>query len=406
MKTTKPEVAGPRTTRRNFIAGAGAVTGAAAIGLGAPVVLAQTAPLRIGLLQPFSKNYAVLGNSIANGLSLYFEEQKWEVAGRKIEVIREDDELSPQVGLQKARKLLQNDKVDFIVGPQVQNVAFAILELVKQSRSMLLVTTGGTAMTWERIPSMFRVSLSGWQMYHPMGEWLAKNVGKEIVCTSSDSSAGRTDLPIFEKSFTEAGGKVLKQIFPPLGTNDFSAYLSELRSLKAPATYNFYAGSDAVRFVNQYAEFGVNKISKLTGPGFLLESDVLSGAGKAALGGLTILHYAETLDFPENRSFVAAHRARFNEFPSVYSEYGFVAARIIAETLKAVQGDISAQDRVIEAMTAVKFNAPRGPFRFDPVTHNPVHNMYIREVVEIDGRVTNKVIGTIEGVKDPGIKTF
>src|SRR4030088_1757280 len=112
MKTTTPEVASPRTTRRNFIAGAGAVTGAAAIGLSAPVVLAQTAPLRIGLLQPFSKNYAVLGNSIANGLSLYFEEQKWEVAGRKIEVIREDDELSPQVGLQKARKLLQNDKVD------------------------------------------------------------------------------------------------------------------------------------------------------------------------------------------------------------------------------------------------------------------------------------------------------
>ncbi len=133
----------------------------------------------------------------------------------------------------------------------------------------------------------------------------------------------------------------------------------------------------------------------------LIENDSLPAQGKSAVGAYTTWCWADTLDNPENRAFVAAFRKKHNAYPDVYSEYGYTAARVIAETLKATNGDSSDKDKFARAMVAVKFNVPRGPFAFDPATKNVIQNIYIREAVEIDGRFANKVIATYRDVKLP-----
>ncbi|MFM1987138.1 MAG: hypothetical protein RJA99_95 [Pseudomonadota bacterium] len=402
MTDTRP-ASPPTRERRRFIAGAGVLGTGAALGLHAPALLSQTkAPLRIGVLNSFSKIFAALAQGNLNGMQLYFDQIGGSIAGRKIELIREDDEINPQVGLTKIKKLVESDKVDLVTGVQASNVALAIADYVRQSRTFFLCSGAGVStLSWINIPYLFRSSIASMQPMNALGTWMAENVAKQTVTMASDFAGGRDTIGEFKPDFIKAGGSIIKEIYPPLGTNDFSAYLADVRATNPPAVMAFFAGSDAVRFVKQYAEYGLRGRVKLVGSGFMVESDVLPAQGRDALGAITALHYADTLDNPENRKFVSEYRARFKEYPSVYAEYGYVAARCIHESLTAIDGNTQDKDKMRGAMLAMRFNAPRGPFRINPITQGPVHNIYIREVAEVDGRVANKVIATIKDVREP-----
>jgi branched-chain amino acid transport system substrate-binding protein len=374
--------------------------------LPAPAVLAQSkAPLKIGLLNSYTGIFSVLADNQLKGMQLYFDRIGWNIAGRRVELLQEDDQANPQVGLQKVKKMVESDNVDIVCGPQASHVAMALMNYIKESKTFLVVSgAGADAITWERIPFMFRTSISSWQLAHPMAEWIYDNLAKELVMSGTDFAAGRDVLRIVKNSFTAKGGKILKEMFPPLGTTDFSPYLTDMMTTPAPASFNFYAGADAVRFVQQYEQFGLKRKMALTGFSALLDATTLPAQGKAALGGRIPTNYADTLDNPENKSFVAEYRDKFKAFPSLYSDYGFVAAQVLDLSLRATDGDASDKQRLADAMAKVSFKAPRGPFRFDPVTHNVIHNVYITEIAEIEGRLTNKVIATLPDIKDPGVK--
>ncbi|MBF6618222.1 ABC transporter substrate-binding protein [Pollutimonas thiosulfatoxidans] len=390
-------------TRRSFIKGAGLAGATAMFGGVAPAVLAQTkAPLKIGALNSYSKVFAALGNANVNGMNIYFNEIGNTIAGRKIEIIKEDDEINPQVGLQKLKKLDQSDNCDIITGIQASNVAMAAVQYLRQSGAFMLCSGAGLVnLAFTGLPYFFRSSVDTYPLHAAMGEWLYDNVAKEMVISASDFAGGRGSLNEFKVGFTGRGGKIIKEIYPPLGNNDFSAYLADIRSIAPPATFSFYAGTDAVRFITQYEQYGLKDTIRLTGSGFMLEADTLPAQGKSALGALNCLHYADTLEHAENQKFVAAYREAHGEYPSVYAEYGYVAAKVIHQAVEAVDGNAGDKDKLREAMRAVKFMAPRGPFAFNQQTQGPVHNIYVREVAEIDGRITNKVIQTVEGVTDP-----
>ena len=107
-----------------------------------------------------------------------------------------------------------------------------------------------------------------------------------------------------------------------------------------------------------------------------------------------------TLDNPENKAFTQAYRQKFNRDADAYAVQGYDAARVIVEAVNQTQGDTTNKERLLEAIAAVKFASPRGPFEFDPETHNVVHNEYVREVREVNGKITNVVLETIPMVKD------
>jgi len=180
------------SSRRAFIAGAGAI-GATILGGAAPTVLAKTtAPLRIGVLNSFSKVFAALANANLNGMNLYFEQIGNTIAGRKIEIIREDDEINPQVGLQKLRKLVESDKCDIITGIQASNVAMAAVEYLRQSKAFTLCSGAGVAaLSYTQLPYFFRCSVSTFTVHQTMGEWFYDNVAKEVVLSASVFAGGR-----------------------------------------------------------------------------------------------------------------------------------------------------------------------------------------------------------------------
>ncbi len=390
-------------TRREILVGGAAA--AVATTIGAPAILAATtAPLKLGVLNTFSGAGASPGIWNWDGMGIYLDSVNGMFAGRKVELIKEDDQFNPQIGLEKMRKFVESDKVDLITGVQGSNIALAVLNYVKQSKAFLLISGAGTdAITWERVPYLFRSSISSWQLCHPLAEWIDDTINKEMVVISEDYAGGHDVATEIMTPYIAKGGKITKEIYVPTTVTDYSPYLTVINALDPKVVYDFSTGgAHAIRFVKQWAESGIK--AKLTGFAGFTDATTVESQGKAALGVITSTIYSEILDTPVNQKFVAAYRDKIKEFPNLFSDYGYVSMQVIDETLKATDGDTSDKDKLAAAMAKVKFDAPRGPFRFDPVTHNPIQNVYFCEEQQKGDRIVSAIIGTYHDVQAPPTK--
>ena len=392
-------------TRRRFLVGGAAVMGGA---LGPEVrrARAQGAPLKVGLVLPYTGVYAVLGESITQGMELVFARENWTVAGRKVERIKEDDEMKPPVGIRKTEKLIDSDKVDILTGPVHSGILLGMRDKVHATKTILIVSNAGAddisrskCSRW-----IFRASFSNWQPNQPMGGWVAKNVAKEVFITAPNYAAGKDQLGAFKETFVPAGGKLIGEDYPKLGETDYAPYLTKIKQSGAKAVYAFFSGTDAVNFVKQFDEFGLKASVKLTGAGFLTEPDVLPAQGKAALGVITGHFYTPLLDNPTNQKFVKEFQAKFGgKMPDGFACQGYDTAEIIVRAVKAVNGNTQDKDKLVDAIARQEFDSPRGRFRFDPKTHNVIQPfIYVREVKEVAGGLNNVVIDRIANVTDPG----
>jgi len=411
--------------RRQFLKGFAALAGAATIGAlleacapaattapasapaptAAPTVLKPSGSVKLGLILGYSSVYQVLGESITNAMQLYFDSVQNTAGGRKIEIVKEDEENNPQTSLRKLTKLIDQDKIDIFSGIISSAVALALRDPLHEAKLPSLVSNAGAvALTRARkSPYIFRTSFSNWQISAPMGPYAAQNVSKKIVIVAADYAAGHEDAEAFKDSFTKAGGAVLGEVYPPFPSTDYSAYLPKIKALNPEAIFAFFSGSDAVNFIKQFSEFGLAKDIKITCPGFLVEQDVLPAQGNAALGAISCLHWALTLDNPENKAFTDAYKAKYNKDADVFALQGFDTARVIVDALNKVQGDTTNKDAFLAAIRQVKFNSPRGPFSFDQATQNPVQYIYFRQVKDVGGKLQNVVLSkTDQPVVDPG----
>ena len=393
-------------TRRKFLGGASAIAAGAAAG---PWVLrahAQGAPIKIGLVLPYSGVYAVLGESITQAMELVFARENWTVAGRKIEMIKEDDEMQPPVGIRKTEKLIESDKVDILTGPVHSGILMGMRDKVHNSKTILIVSNAGAdAISRGRCSKwIFRTSFSNWQPNQPMGGWVAKNVSKDVFIMAPNYQAGKDQLGAFKETFVPAGGKLVGEDYPKLGETDYAPYLTKVRQSGAKAVYAFFSGTDAVNFVKQYDQFGLKQSIKLTGAGFLTEPDVLPAQGRSALGVITGHFYTPLLENPTNVAFVRDFRAKFGgKMPDGFACQGYDTAETIVRALKAVGGNTQDKEKLVAAIEATAFESPRGPFRFDPKTHNVIQPfIYIREVKEVAGGLNNVPFDKVADVRDPG----
>ena len=391
--------------RRTFLTGAAAAAGVAA-GPWALKSHAQGGPIKIGLVLPYTGVYAVLGESITQAMELVFARENWMVAGRKIEMIKEDDEMKPPVGVRKTEKLIDSDKVDILTGPVHSGILMGMRDKVHNSKTILIVSNAGAdAISRERCSRwIFRASFSNWQPCQPMGGWVAKNVSKEAFLTAPNYQAGKDMMNAFKETFVPAGGKVVAEDYPKLGETDYAPYLTKIRNSGAKVVFAFFSGTDAVNFVKQFDQFGLKGSVKLTGAGFLTEPDVLPAQGNSALGVITGHFYTPVLDNAVNKKFVADFKAKFNnKTPDGFACQGYDTAEVIVRALKAVNGNTQDKDKLVDVIAKSDFDSPRGRFRFDPKTHNVIQPfIYVREVKEVAGGLNNVPIDKIADVRDPG----
>src|SRR5919206_2085185 len=306
-------------SRRALLRGAGVVTVAsllAACSAPAPSTPAQSGPttapagssagtLKIGLLSGFSGPYAAFGPDMANSIEVYLDQHGGKIGGLNVSVVQEDESATPQEALLKARKLVEQDRVNVLMGLVSSANALAVRDLLDGSKTPTIITNAGAddITGSKRSPYIFRVSFSSWQQGAPSGKFAVQQGWKKVVAMAPDYAAGYEQLAGFEETFTQAGGTLVDKIFPPLGNTDYAPFLAKIKGSNPDAVWAFFAGADQIKFVQQYAQFIGDSIPLF---GNTLSRNAADGIGKTiqvVKRGCTA--WEETLDNPLNQEFVA-----------------------------------------------------------------------------------------------------
>jgi branched-chain amino acid transport system substrate-binding protein len=371
----------PLIDRRSALklVGGVAATGLAARSFPTPAI-AQNAPLKVGLMLPYTGTYAPLGKAIDNAFRMYVEEKGGKLGGRTIQYVTVDDEAEPAKGPDNMNKLVSRENTDVIVGTVHSGVAMAMVKIARESNKLLIIpNAGANAATGPMCaPNIFRTSFTNWQPCYPMGKVMADAGAKRAITITWKYAAGEEDVVAFREGFTKAGGTIDAELYVPFPEVEFQSYLTQIAEKKPDGVFAFFAGGGAVKFVRDYAAAGLKKSVPLYGPGFLTDG-TLPAQGEAAQGMKTTLHYADDLDNPANKAFRANYQKHYSAEADVYAVQGYDAAAVLGVGLEAVKGDFAATQALYTAMRGAKLDSPRGPMTFS-AAQNPVQNIYLREV--------------------------
>ena len=388
-----------KLTRRSALGGLVAAAGAVAVGgISAPrLALGQQSKLRVGLMLPYTGTFAALGKNIDEAFRLAVLENGGKAGTREVEYVTLDDELDPAKGAENANKLVSRDKVDVLVGTVHSGVAMAMVKVARDNNTMLIIPNAGANAATGPLcaPNIFRTSFSNWQLNHPLGKHAAKS-HKRAVTLTWKYAAGEEQVNAFKEGFEAGGGKVERELYLPFPNVEFQALLTEIASIKPDVVYAFFAGAGAIKFMKDYHAAGLRKSIPLTAAGVMTDG-TLEGAGEAAQGLETSLHYGDQLDLPKNHAFRAGFKKLTNREADVYAVQGYDAGQLLISGLNAVKGDLAARKELVAAMENVEIDSPRGKWTMSKA-HNPIQTMYLRRA---EGN-ENKVIGIVErAVTDP-----
>ena len=358
---------------------------------------AQQQTVKIGFVTTLSGGAAVIGNDMRNSVELALDHLGRKMGGKTVEVIYEDDQQRPDVGVQKTQKLIQSDKVNFVAGYIWSNVLLAAMKPVLDSETFLITSNAGPSqIAGEQCsPYLFSTSWNNDQTPQAMGEYMNQKGVKSVYLIGPNYAAGKDMLTGVRSTYK---GKVIGEDLTQWpGQLDFSTELSKVRAAKPDAVFVFYPGAAGVQFLNQYAQSGLRgQIPLYTA--FTIDSLSLPLQKDLAIGVPGTQQWVNDLPNDANKKFVADFRKRHKAYPSFYGAQSYDAAFLIDSAVTAVKGDLNNKDGMRNAMRKANYASVRGPYRYGN-NHFPIQNFYLQDVVKDDeGNLTLKTVATI--VKD------
>jgi branched-chain amino acid transport system substrate-binding protein len=357
--------------------------------------------IKVGMLYPLTGIYAAPGRDSVEGATLAFEEAGSQIGGHKVVLIAEDDEAAPNVALAKAKKLVERDRVQVLMGVIWSPNAMALRGYVHEQKVPFVTDTAVRPITQEAgSPYIFRTVFSSGQLTHPFGTYACGKLGyRKVVVIAFDSVFGREEADYFETGCKLSGGAVPEKIYAPVETADFAPYFARIQQANPDAVLGIWAGAAALRFLKQYSDFGLKQKYPLLAFGSVTDESFLPTAGASAQGVVSYFHYSPAIDSAENKRFLEAYRKRFGREVSWAASNAYITGRAIVEAAKVVNGDLSDTGRFLTALKAVRFDSPAGRFRFD-AHQSGVKNMYVRKVQPgPGGRLENAVIDVVNDVE-------
>jgi branched-chain amino acid transport system substrate-binding protein len=353
--------------------------------------------IKVGLMLPYTGTFAPLGVAIENGFRLALQESGGKFGGREVDLSKVDDESEPAKATDNINRLVTRDKVDVVIGTVHSGVAAAMIRVTKQAGVLHIIPNAGLAAATGPLcaSNIFRTSFSNWQSGFAMGTVLAgRKNARKVVTLSWKYTAGEEFVKGFRDGYAKGGGQIVKDLWLSFPNVEFQALVTEIASLKPDATYAFFAGAGAAKFLRDYAQAGLKDKIPLVGPGFLTEG-VIGAAGDAAQGIETCLHYADGLGSKRDDGFRAAYAKAFKSQPDVYAVAGYDSGLLLSAGLRAVKGDASRRKDVIAAMEKEIVDSPRGKWRLSKA-HNPVQDIYLRKVVGTQNKYVSVAVKALD----------
>jgi branched-chain amino acid transport system substrate-binding protein len=344
--------------------------------------------LKVGVVATLSGPPAVLGQQLRNGFQLAVKNLGGKLGGREVEIIVVDDELKPDVAVNKVKALTERDKVTFVVGPIFSNILQAIMKPATEGAILISPNAGTSNFAGKECnPSFFVTSYQNDQVFGVSGKHAQDSGLKKVFLMAPNYQAGRDALAGFKAHYK---GEVVDEVYVPLNQLDYSAELSKIAAAKPDAIYVFLPGGMGVNFVKQFRQAALaDKVTFLSA--FTVDESTLPAQQDAALGFFGGANWAPNLDTPQNKKFVADYEKEFGAVPATYAFQAYDAALLIDGALKLTQGNTADKNALQAAMKKANFTSLRGSFKFN--TNNyPIQDFYLVKVAKrADGKFQTEI---------------
>lgn len=346
--------------------------------------LALADDIKVGMITTLSGGGAGLGIDARDGFLLALQ-----MAGAdNIEVVVEDDGQRPELAVQIADRMIQNDQVNILTGIIFSNLAMAVVpSAVQQDIIYLSNNAGPSALAGAQChENYFNVAWQNDNLHEAAGSYANEAGYENVFIMAPNYPAGTDALTGFKRFFD---GNVVNEIYTQVGQSDYANEISQIRDSGADAVFFFLPGGMGISFMRQYDQSEID--IPVIGPGFSFSQDILAAVGPGALGVINTSQWNKDIDNEANAAFVAAFQEEYGRLPSLYASQAFDTANLIISA--AAKADIGDLEAFRAALKEADFDSTRGDFRFGNNNH-PIQTIYVREVVEEDGVLTNRIIGT------------
>ena len=365
--------------------------------------------IKIGFISAFTGLFSSFGAMQKEGAVLALEEVNYKVGDKTITVIYEDDQLDNEQAVTKAKKLVEQDKVDILTGLVSGDEGLTVGDYMKDKNIPVIPMYSASEDLTMRsfFPMLVRATWTGAQSQDVFGYWLATEKGyKKIYQIAEDYSYPWNQSGGLVRGFCRGGGEKIESVwFPPGSTADFSSMIASIPLDQGyDAVYYNGGGGDAINFVKQYVELGMLDKLPLLGQSNTFEKPDLDSLPVAIVGAASAHHTADDMSTPQWTAFKDAFIKRWGHSPSAASEFAYSSMRMILLALEARNGDVTDKTALVDAMLNVDLtDDPRGPVTMDPKYHSAIENVYIREVAkDASGALYNKGLFTVKNVSQFG----
>ena len=346
--------------------------------------------VRIGLIYTLSGPPAALGQQSKNGFELAVKHLGGKMGGKEVELFVADDELKPELAIQKVRALMDRDKVDVVVGPIFSNVLVAIHKSVIDAGKILISTNAGaSSFAGAACNSHFFVtSYQNDQIYEALGKVATDKGYKSVYAMVPNYQAGKDAIAGFKRTYK---GQIVEESFVPLNNLDFQSELSKLNAKKPDALFTFMPGGLGISLIKQFNQAGLKgKLPILSA--FTADEATLPALQDAAEGVYGALTWAPNLDNPQNKKFVADYEKAYNAVPASYAMQAYDAAMLIDSAVRATGGNLSDTKAFAAALKKADFKSVRGPFKFN-INGYPIEDFYLTKVAKrADGKFQTEIV--------------
>jgi branched-chain amino acid transport system substrate-binding protein len=368
----------------------------------------QGQPVKIGLLATLEGPFAAGGADGMRGAELAVKQRGGTVAGRKIEIIKASSDAKPDVAVNATRKLVEQDKVDIMVGPLSGGEGIAVKDYSKTQPQVTFINgaSGAQATTLDNpSPNFFRFNTEGAQWMIGLGKAAMAKGYKRVMVIAEDYAFPYSQVQGFMTEYCRAGGKVPEKAWVPLGGKDYSSVIAKIPK-DVDALLVVLGGADAVNFLTQYENAGGDK--PMLGGSITVSQDVLNYKGKrreSLVGTLSAGPLADAYDGADWKAFVADYQKAYPvsaggfPSPSLFAYVYYVNMKAALDGLEAVKGDLSGnQAKYREALSKMTLKTPNGDVKLD-ANRQAIGTTFVTEVVKDDkGNLFNKVHSKIDNV--------
>ena len=369
---------------------------------------AQGAPVKIGVLATLEGPFAAGGADGMRGAELAIKQRGGVVAGRRIEMVRASSNANPDVAVNAVRKLVEQDKVDIVVGPLSGGEGIAVKDYSRSQPKMTFINggSGAQATTLQNpSPNFFRFNTEGAQWMVGLGKAAMDKGYKRVMVIAEDYAFPYSQVQGFMSEFCRLGGRVPSKAWVPLGGKDYSSVIARIPK-DVDALLVVLGGADAVNFLNQYEAAGGDK--PLMGGSITVSQDVLNYRGKrrdSLVGTISAGPYADSFDGADWRAFVADYQKNYPvsaggyPSPSLFALVYYTNMKAALDALDAVKGDLSGgQARYRDALSKLELRMPTGTVRLDG-NRQAIGTTFVTEVVKDSrGALTTRVLRKVDNV--------